>query len=359
MSVLVGTGTGGFTVAPGSPIAVGTQPSSVVAADFNGDGKTDLAVANFGSNNVSLLLGNGDGTFTPASDSPIAVGNSPDAVSQGDFNGDGTPDLVVSNSADNTVSVLLDTASSGSTPIPLATGTLGVTLSASLPASIVGGLKIKGNATVTVSAPAGKPVSGPVTVTLYANSVKSLTNATKLVAVTVKLKLKAGDQKALRLKLSSFPSTLDGPLFLIAAAKAPDGTTTALAGPTLTVAKPFVSILTSGVIGSPATIAPGKKATLSLTLQDTGNIAAAGTAPLTISLSSSSAGTAGQTAATTSLKGVKLKAAQSKTYRVKFVVPAGTAAGAYYLSVSLGVSALHDPTAADGIAVSSMPITVS
>ena len=44
---------------------MGSDPDAIVAGDFTGDGRTDLAVANYGSNNVSVLLGNGDGTFQP------------------------------------------------------------------------------------------------------------------------------------------------------------------------------------------------------------------------------------------------------------------------------------------------------
>jgi uncharacterized repeat protein (TIGR01451 family) len=91
--------------------AVGTSPSAIVIGDFNGDGKPDLAVANSGSNNVSILLGNGDGTFQPAVD--YAAGNSPSAIFVGDFNGDGKLDLAVfqagnsQNSAAGSVSILL------------------------------------------------------------------------------------------------------------------------------------------------------------------------------------------------------------------------------------------------------------
>lgn len=48
--------------------AVGLGPTSITVGDFNGDGKLDLAIANAGSSNVSLLLGNGDGTFQMAAD---------------------------------------------------------------------------------------------------------------------------------------------------------------------------------------------------------------------------------------------------------------------------------------------------
>ncbi len=107
VTVLLGNGSGGSTAASGSPFAVGTQPVSVAVADFNGDGIADLAVANWGSNNVTVLLGNGSGGFAAASGSPFAAGTLPPSVAVGDFNGDGIADLAVANSGDNTVSVLL------------------------------------------------------------------------------------------------------------------------------------------------------------------------------------------------------------------------------------------------------------
>jgi hypothetical protein len=82
--------------------ATGTQPDSVAVGDLNGDGKADLAVANYGPN-VSVLLGNGDGTFQTAVQ--YAVGSSADSVAVGDFNGDGRADLAVANGTN--VSVLL------------------------------------------------------------------------------------------------------------------------------------------------------------------------------------------------------------------------------------------------------------
>jgi hypothetical protein len=88
-----------------STLGTGSQPQSVATGDFNGDGKLDLVEADYGSNTVSVLLGNGDGTFRPRA--TYATGRSPIAVSVGDFNGDGKLDLAVSNSVDNTVSILL------------------------------------------------------------------------------------------------------------------------------------------------------------------------------------------------------------------------------------------------------------
>jgi hypothetical protein len=85
--------------------ACGTRPFSVAIADFNGDGKVDMAVTSGGSNSVSVLLGNGDGTFQAAVNYP--TGTNPTSVTVGDFNGDGQLDLAVANNGTNTVSIFL------------------------------------------------------------------------------------------------------------------------------------------------------------------------------------------------------------------------------------------------------------
>lgn len=84
---------------------VGNTPLQVVASDFNGDGIADLAVANSADNTVSLLFGVGDGTFS--SQTIVPAGGSPVSVTAGDFNGDGNMDLATANQTDSTVSVLL------------------------------------------------------------------------------------------------------------------------------------------------------------------------------------------------------------------------------------------------------------
>src|SRR5262249_6270889 len=84
---------------------VGSQPVALVTADFNDDGRLDLAAANEATNDVSLLLGQGDGTF--ADQVTFAVGSSPRALVSGDFNGDGRPDLATANYASGNVAVLL------------------------------------------------------------------------------------------------------------------------------------------------------------------------------------------------------------------------------------------------------------
>jgi RHS repeat-associated protein len=103
VSVLLGNPNGTFRTARNYP--TGADPVAVAVGDFTGTGVLDLAVANFGSGTVSVLLGNGDGSFQPSRQ--YAAGPEPTAIAVGDFNGDGIPDLAVANGSSGTVSILL------------------------------------------------------------------------------------------------------------------------------------------------------------------------------------------------------------------------------------------------------------
>src|SRR6516164_3293270 len=109
-SVFAGNGDGTFTQIKGSPFALAagaTGPIAITVADFNGDGKPDLAILNQTSNNVTILEGNGDGTFSEFQKSPLPVGNVAVAIASGSLAGSTGPALAIVNQKDNTVSVYL------------------------------------------------------------------------------------------------------------------------------------------------------------------------------------------------------------------------------------------------------------
>ena len=115
LMIFLGNGDGTFTAAATSPALPRSEPVSIVVADFNGDGIPDLALANQDST-VTILLGNGDGTFTATATSPRTGEGSTGftSIAVGDFNGDGIPDLAVMDECGrdydcsvNTMTVLL------------------------------------------------------------------------------------------------------------------------------------------------------------------------------------------------------------------------------------------------------------
>jgi len=128
ISIFLGAGGGSFQ-APVLYTGV-SQPDAIVVGDFNGDGKQNLAVANASANSVTIFLGNGNGTFQISS---AAVGYVPYGIAAGDFNGDGLIDLVTSNEGSGSVSVLLG---NGDGTFQTATT---VTLGGNTPQSIVVG----------------------------------------------------------------------------------------------------------------------------------------------------------------------------------------------------------------------------
>ena len=114
VSVLLRRSGRSFVPASGSPIAVGLLPQALAIADLDGDGRADLVTANRESNNLTLLLGQGGAGFAPAANSPLDTGGSgPWSVAVADVNDDSRPDIVAANFDSDTVSVLLGNGSGG------------------------------------------------------------------------------------------------------------------------------------------------------------------------------------------------------------------------------------------------------
>ena len=106
VGVILNTGNGSFATQMTYPTGSGPHPYSVAAADVNGDSKPDIIAANYGTNNVSVLLNIGNGTF--ADQVTYSTGSTPRSVAAADVNGDSKPDIIVANYGTNNVSVLLN-----------------------------------------------------------------------------------------------------------------------------------------------------------------------------------------------------------------------------------------------------------
>lgn len=116
VTVLLNNGDGTFSPAPGGPLPVGTLPMTILTADFNHDGKLDLAVAC--QNAIYVFLGDGDGTFVAAPGSPFAEnGHGGVGLTIGDFNGDGNLDLAAAIGGDE-INLFLGKGDGSFTPAP-------------------------------------------------------------------------------------------------------------------------------------------------------------------------------------------------------------------------------------------------
>jgi hypothetical protein len=125
VSILLGNGDGTFQ--PKTDFATGTAPVAVAVSDFNGDGKLDLAMINSGANSLSILLGKGDGTFQAKTDTTLPF--TPQSLTVADFNGDGKVDLAIGGATANTADMAVMLGNGNGTfqaPVTTVTGTVTV-----------------------------------------------------------------------------------------------------------------------------------------------------------------------------------------------------------------------------------------
>src|SRR4029077_16210678 len=163
-SVFNGNGDGTFTEVTGSPFplpATATGPVAMTVAACDGDGNPDLAIVNQTTENVTILQGKGDGTFAEFQNSPLAVGKFPVAITSGALSGSNGPALAIVNQQDNTLSVYLGNGNgtfvaASQSPLQTDTTPSGVAI-ADLAQSSTGGIAVTNTAvgTVTVFADLG------------------------------------------------------------------------------------------------------------------------------------------------------------------------------------------------------------
>jgi len=166
VSVFLGNGDGTFTQAPGSPIS--SDGNSLTTADFNHDGKLDLAgIGNF--DQISLLSGNGDGTFTIAPTTSFANqgGFVPSAIVAADFNEDGVPDLAMLSEYADVVSIGLTEPTQTATATvngiaPVGAGTHNVEASYAGDSNYGASVSATTPLTATAASPVISPASGTI-----------------------------------------------------------------------------------------------------------------------------------------------------------------------------------------------------
>ncbi len=140
--VLEGNGDGTFQQFPGSPITagMGNSPVAVASADLDGNTSADLAIVNQQDNSVTVLLNNGDATFAPGPNSPLSTSSAPTSVAIADFNQDGHADIAVTSRDANTFRVFLGvTAGFFTSAFEPPAGPLGTNPTAIVAAALVNG----------------------------------------------------------------------------------------------------------------------------------------------------------------------------------------------------------------------------
>jgi hypothetical protein len=379
---------GTLTIFPGtgSPIGLATfgttrntslalAATDVSAADLDGDGQLDVVVSQTDSgfqvfrsreSGSSPLPAPAGGSSSGSFSFTSVVTNSnfdvSGAAAVGDLNKDGTPDLAFahSTSSADTLAVFLANPQGG-TGGPT---TVTPTLQATLPPAVVAGGKASGaKVSVVVTNSGTGTLNAPVTFDLFASTDAALDEAADTAVgspVTKKLKLNPGASKTVKLKVTTIPSVSEGDYFLIARTSATGSTGGADVSDTAVhIAPPFIDL--TGAFGSPlpSTLARGKKATVPVTVTNSGNVNVS--ASLTVALAARpSAGGADVPIPTNPVK-VNLKPGASKTLKLKITTPDALPAGGVfnYVATIDSTNAVAEKDETNNDALSSSTFTVS
>jgi hypothetical protein len=190
VSVLLSAAPTGSSYLTHTDYNTGTTPQDVDLADVNGDGRFDIITANQGTNNASVLLGTGTGSFGPKTDYATGLGTASTALA--DVNGDGRLDLAAMNSGANTVSVLLGVPTPTITSFTPASGAAGTSVTITgtnftgattltLNGVPVTSFTVVNSTTITFTVPSGAS-TGLLAVTTPGGTATSATNFTVTVA---------------------------------------------------------------------------------------------------------------------------------------------------------------------------------
>jgi len=309
-----------------------TPPIAVSEEDLSGN------VLTAGNSSVTLAVG-GDAGATLGGTLTEPLVNGVATFSNLVINAAGNYTLTATDGSDTPV-----TSGSFTVAVPTLVPTLA---SSTLPAYVVGGAKVHGVFAVNVVNQTQTTQTGTLTIKVFATSDGAIDGAATMVATQTKhVKMKPGQSKIFRLNISSLPASLpNGTYTLVSQAIAPTGVINDSApGSTVKVEAPFVQLTDTIGAVSPATLKPGKAGVIAITVTNTGNVATTGNATFNIGTS-----TDGQTEAATlvnQMKGLKIKNGQSKTVRIRFIIPAGQGAGT--LSSFIAVTQDGSTTAAVG-----------
>jgi hypothetical protein len=348
------------------------------AADFDNDGKLDALVTN--NSQFFVIAGNGDGTVASTSAAFASADNFSPNSGPGfsDLDGDGKSDILINHFApaspsSYSMAVFLSLPGGGgggnggggdggggeTGPV-----TLTPTVAATLPAAVVGGAKAKGvKVSVDVANTGSADLNDSVTINTFVSTDATVDagDAPLAAPLVKKLKLKPGAHKAIKLKVTGFPSVPDGDYFVLAQASAPSANAAASASSTTTVniAAPFVDL--AGALPAPAktTLTAGKKAPVSLSLTNAGNVDATGTINVALALRPAGGGEADVPLPAVPVK-LKLKAGTTRPVKLNAVAPVGTAAGTYFLVASIdSTNAITESIEGNNDLLGDVPLTLS
>ena len=354
-TILPGNGDGTFQV--------GTVPEGgfiALVGDYDGDGKLDIAAAGTSDNQVKVSMGNGNGTFAPPANFPA---DQPGAGSVGDINGDGKPDLVLTGLS-NTGRVIDTLLNTSGTNVG-GTGDLTVQIVSKLPAAVVGGAKGKVSVKV-LNASGASPVTGPVGISLFASADQSFSGDDTMVTnVSKKLKLKGGKSKKINIKFNYPTSLPDGNYSLLAVvdpgnsiSESNEGNNTGVSPAPVTIAAPFIDLSGTFASSIPSALTVGAKQTVTLALQNGGNVPAKG--PLTVNLVAAADATgSGGTPVGSISQNLNLKASGKKNLKIKYTIPQLTAGNYFLVGIIDSGGSFTESNKNNNIVASATPIAIS